>query len=148
MTEYLLHHGKITKQNQDASCHYRRQSGHEHLYKTLSVWKLLYYRIFYHLSKNKRKRITIVLSDWCFRFRKKTHWVVGIQHCFSPTWWYISQLWEILSAMRNSHNRLLMDFSSSKSNFNNPWLIAKIHKLTVIIGISMLDITRGWKNKL
>lgn len=54
-----------------------------------------------------------------------------------------------IPARRTSHNHVLMDFSPSKGNLNIIYgIFAWMHKLTVIIGISMLDVTRGWKNKL
>lgn len=115
LTKYLLHNRKITKQNRDATCHSRRQSGHEPSYKTLSVWKLLHYLKV--ILRKKIKRITIVLSDWCFRFRQKMHWA-----CWDSAL-LLTNTVVYISAIRTSHNRLLTDFSSSKGNLNNPWVI-------------------------
>lgn len=69
------------------------------------------------ILKKKKKRITVVLSDWCLRLRKKLHWVSWDSALL------LTNMVVYISVIKNSHNRLLMDFSSPKGNLNNPWPI-------------------------
>lgn len=71
----------------------------------------------YLIILKKKKRITVVLSDWCLRLKKKLHWVSWDSALL------LTNMVVYISVIRNSHNRVLMDFFSPKGNLNNPWLI-------------------------
>lgn len=67
----------------------------------------------YFIWSSWKKQITRVLSDLCLGSRKGSPEVFRI---------LINMVVSISGFKRNYHNCLLVDFSPSKGNLNNPWL--------------------------